>query len=579
MKETKKRKNSEAEKVDPRFFIYTSKTKDADIPRKTLTHVRVDSSVREIPERAFQYCIALAHVQLPETLTRIRGEAFCYCFDLKCVQVVSRNAETSSIDPNLEDGTIVFPAKAKLQIDEKAFLSCESLRKVSVGSVSTILGNGGLSFIGGLISVELPEGLQVIETRLFLFCASLTKVNIPTSVIKIGEEAFSLCQNLASIDLPHGLVEIGVRSFEKCYSIETLHIPSTVSSIGREAFGNCRHLKHIELPPTLKAIESDMFFECRSLEYIDIPSTVSIIEGGVFYSCSHLTHIRFPPSVKRIAPGAISQCLRLMSIEVPEGVLYDIDLSSHCNFLVNFAGAVHISGIFHYSKFACVVDGYDDLVLRLKHRFDNCPLVKLCYYQSYHSSEDAMQQLRSLMEEDPLAATNQTDAFGMTPLHVLSLAQTPNLDMLLALMKEGNMDHMVQSTDAFGSTPMDYLCLNSMPNATEVIRRVLQTRFDYVLGLERSGIPETMRQAVDDALEMVREKKKVEKVYFKLQKYEQRMKSLSLVELRLWKTKIDEVSSKEHTVDRESCRINSGASVVIPHVLPFLDMLDVSIDG
>eukprot|EP00980_Cylindrotheca_fusiformis_P027485 scaffold20650_cov63-Cylindrotheca_fusiformis.AAC.1 len=53
------------------------------------------------------------------------------------------------------------------------------------------------------------------------------------------------------------------------------------------------------------------------------------------------------------------------------------------------------------------------------------------------------------------------------------------------------------------------------------------------------------------------------------------MTVLSLVELCLWKLKIDEVSSKEPTVDRESCRINSGASIVLPRVLPFLDKLDM----
>eukprot|EP00980_Cylindrotheca_fusiformis_P023852 scaffold11065_cov115-Cylindrotheca_fusiformis.AAC.4 len=61
------------------------------------------------------------------------------------------------------------------------------------------------------------------------------------------------------------------------------------------------------------------------------------------------------------------------------------------------------------------------------------------------------------MEEyPPLAATTQVDEFGMTPLHVLSLSQTPNLDMLLAVMDAGKPGHMVHVRDSFGSTPMDY---------------------------------------------------------------------------------------------------------------------------
>eukprot|EP00980_Cylindrotheca_fusiformis_P031064 scaffold25774_cov127-Cylindrotheca_fusiformis.AAC.1 len=192
-----------------------------------------------------------------------------------------------------------------------------------------------------------------------------------------------------------------------------------------------------------------------------------------------------------------------------------------------------------------------------------------------------MQRLRRLMDDDPLAATTQVDKFGMTPLHILSLSQTPNVDMLLAVMNEGNMDHMVHSRDLFGSTPMDYLCWNRMPTCTEVIRRVLQTRFDYWLGLlDRSLISDPLRQAVDDALAVVdwsARKIEIGKVYSKLVNYyERRMKIRWLVELCLWKIKIAEVSANQQTVDRESCRIHSGACVVIPHLLPFLVSLPIS---
>eukprot|EP00980_Cylindrotheca_fusiformis_P023672 scaffold10740_cov96-Cylindrotheca_fusiformis.AAC.1 len=57
-----------------------------------------------------------------------------------------------------------------------------------------------------------------------------------------------------------------------------------------------------------------------------------------------------------------------------------------------------------------------------------------------------------------------------------------------------------------------------------------------------------------------------------VRKYE-RKEILSLVELYLWKVKIDEAASKKEQMlaDRQERRIMSGADVVIPHVLPFLD--------
>eukprot|EP00980_Cylindrotheca_fusiformis_P016537 scaffold4955_cov62-Cylindrotheca_fusiformis.AAC.1 len=46
---------------------------------------------------------------------------------------------------------------------------------------------------------------------------------------------------------------------------------------------------------------------------------------------------------------------------------------------------------------------------------------------------------------------------------------------------------------------MDYLCLNRMPTSTKVIRRVLHTRFDHLLGLNRLWKSDMLR-SVDAAL-------------------------------------------------------------------------------
>eukprot|EP00980_Cylindrotheca_fusiformis_P025353 scaffold13505_cov69-Cylindrotheca_fusiformis.AAC.1 len=50
-----KRKRSETgENNDAMHFVYTSETKDGDIPKATLTHLKVDFSVSEIPANAFK---------------------------------------------------------------------------------------------------------------------------------------------------------------------------------------------------------------------------------------------------------------------------------------------------------------------------------------------------------------------------------------------------------------------------------------------------------------------------------------------------------------------------------------------
>eukprot|EP00980_Cylindrotheca_fusiformis_P008676 scaffold1858_cov101-Cylindrotheca_fusiformis.AAC.1 len=575
------------------FFVYTNETKIADIPKATLTHLRVDSSVREIPEKAFVGCRALVQVQLPDTtLAKIGKAAFRFCLKLKWIQFLSSSSDGKSyspINPNLvvDDGLIVFPERSGiLQIDDGAFSHCNRLRKVIVCSVSTRLGEGAFFGCRGLICVDLPAGLQMIERRLFSYCESLTTVKIPSSVIAIGSGAFCQCQSLTSVKLPHGLIELGENSFAGCCSIETLRIPSTVLSIGKSAFRDCCSLKCIQLPTTLKRIETCTFLRCERLEYIEIPSTVVFIGMEAFGNCCSLSHIRVPPSVDcTMSLTSIGGCKNLISIELPEGLLINnsqheghFDGMSDCSSLVNMAIPTltedFVGCFMRNLKFDSVVEDEADLVRKIKHRFDNSPLNKLCYYQSYYSSNDAMVQLRSLMEKEPSSATSKVDEFGMTPLHILSLSKIPNMDMLVAVLKGGHKDDLFHCKDSFGSAPMDYLCLNRMPSATQGIRRLVQTRLYMLLGLERWKVE--MLQAVDEALavDWSSRRSSIGMIYFKIANYE-RKESLSLIELFLWKMKIEGACSQEKYDDRESCRITSGACTVIPHLLPFLGDIDM----
>eukprot|EP00980_Cylindrotheca_fusiformis_P011267 scaffold2594_cov85-Cylindrotheca_fusiformis.AAC.9 len=157
-----------------------------------------------------------------------------------------------------------------------------------------------------------------------------------------------------------------------------------------------------------------------------------------------MSHIRIPPTVETIAPNTFLRCGSLISVELPEGILVRNVVADEDNglfddqyerdftelYVTQFARFIKlvnlaiptlpeddevVSGLLYDdSWFGNVVEDGADLTRKLKHRFDNSPLNSLCYYQSYHSSEDT-----SLMENEPLAATSQVDECGMIPLHVL----------------------------------------------------------------------------------------------------------------------------------------------------------------
>lgn len=68
-------------------FRYTGQDKD-EIPRN-ITHLKIDSSVREIPDCSFSSCRSLVHVEFHEGLLVIGKSAFAHCRSLEFVNLPS----------------------------------------------------------------------------------------------------------------------------------------------------------------------------------------------------------------------------------------------------------------------------------------------------------------------------------------------------------------------------------------------------------------------------------------------------------------------------------------------------------
>eukprot|EP00980_Cylindrotheca_fusiformis_P025915 scaffold14886_cov108-Cylindrotheca_fusiformis.AAC.3 len=614
---------------DPNYFVYTSNMKSENIPRSTLTHLRVDSSVTFIPCGIFHDCTKLVNVQLPQTLKFIGDFAFVRCESLQSVQFVSKNGSLlTSSNADMDNSSIVFPENVSVSIFSNAFRLCYRIWKVTICSSSIELDHSAFSHCSGLFSVELPNGLQEIKEWLFMSCYRLEEVKLPLSVRVIHNQAFTGCYSLASINLPFGLQWIGRMCFQDCLNLRCLEIPDTVSTIGSMAFMNCISLENIRLPATLDTIAHSLFEECIALEYIKIPETVREIQRWSFSACYSMSHLRIPSSVTKIERYAFNRCTNMFSLELPEGLetaqpfsddgddhdddseyefepIYDEDADGPpirgaffdredgfdycgifcCSSLVNvvmplhqpcggFQGNLNEEHKFVKSlKLGKDVEGYDGLVRKLKHRFDNCPLHRLCYYQSYQPLAKTMQELRNLLDDDPSAGITQLDAFGMTPLHVAALVQSPSLSIIVALTN-GENHHMFHVRDFLGSTPMDYLCRNVSPDAFDVIRALVQNRLGCSrwLDCEEARLLRRLNEALATKDRWSRYVQ-LGRILFRIASCEQR-EVCFLVELFLWKIKLDDECSSEIAKDRQNCRILCGASIVISNVLSFLGKVE-----
>eukprot|EP00980_Cylindrotheca_fusiformis_P001868 scaffold423_cov61-Cylindrotheca_fusiformis.AAC.5 len=281
------------------------------------------------------------------------------------------------------------------RIPDEAFIGHQELEEVTFPRLFKEIDNCAFYECQLLEGPGLCEGLERIGNCAFFACKSLTEVEIPSTVTVIGDGAFYKCKRLGRLGLNEGLERIGKSAFFQCESLTGANVPSTVKVIDNGAFNQCSRLESLGLNEGLERIGESAFFECEALKKVDVPSTVKVIDDCTFNPCISLERLVLNEGLQRIGEQAFLDCFTLLiSHELPDESSLRIDLSG-CLSLVNLAGPISTNReeFFQSSKLGSLVDDEDDLIRKLNDRFDLSPLNKLCYYQSYQSSDDAMAQL------------------------------------------------------------------------------------------------------------------------------------------------------------------------------------------
>ena len=613
-----------------------------------VTHVRVHPSVAIIPREVFQHRYELEVVELPEGL---------------------------------------------ITIEDKAFYCCRSLTRINFPSTLEDIGRGAFNGCEALDGVVLPVGLLTLEIAAFYSCSSLQRINIPSTVTSIGGRTFEYCGKLELAVLPEGLRRLGERAFYHCHSLKTINIPPYINTIeqetflhchrltdvvfsecikdiGKDAFSRCKSLVSVTLPSSLKVIGVEAFEGCPLLKKIHIPDTIESIETGAFKNCN-FTNFRIPPSITGVNVNILTDNTCLVSLELPENVsrikfgketnsLRNITLPSQCQIDED----ANTMWIHHIDLKVALFDTDDDndktISDALKQRFDDLPIHKICYYQSYSDNETTMQHLRREINpwtSNPPGQLNitgkQQDCLGMTPLHILACSTKQHVEMYQLLIDKYPETLIVK--DKWGDIPLMYAFWCNAP--TEIVDLLVESykslhpdyKFDWKGMLEslvKRDVPlaniqrlvntheknfsdqcldmqqvvaelatydetqaslhlpftsdKTFRYLLEvsvskrlDTLDIAKWRIDLEsmistfpkkancrdrytrKVCNKLATYESIKEGTSVLELALWKAKIDEGRSKRARVDSEvgykkQCRINCGAHIIIQNVLPYL---------
>ena len=331
----------------------------------SLETLTIPSSVTTIGYSAFAYCSSIESLTIPSSVISIGSDAFSNINDLNYLYIntnadlsesglmvkkdnvfyaiISRNeAAASKIDYYSNADTITIKSSLNLgniynvyTINEEAFYYETSLKYVTIQE--------GLKYIrknafknSGLITISIPNSIEVVEEDVFANCNSLTYTTedhcnylgnsnnnyVVLVSANLYEGSGNSSQIVTSLSINQNCRIIYNKAFHagqwQTYSgasyytghqvTGSLSLPNVVY-IGKNAFNNCLKLTSVTLGSGLKIIESGAFKNCHYMDSPTLPSSLTTIgslafsETGRYVSTSFYS-ITIPSSVTSIGTNA-----------------------------------------------------------------------------------------------------------------------------------------------------------------------------------------------------------------------------------------------------------------------------------
>ena len=193
----------------------------------------------------------------------------------------------------------LYECYKQLKVDDRIIFT-QLLKEENINILENTSGWFGPGLIedNNISSIEIPEGIKLLDEYTFQRYPNLSEVKLPSSLLFIGKSAFYNCEKLKNI-----------------------HIPESVAYIGSSCFGECKALESIKLPTNLGRIESNLFESCQNLKFVDMPhKNIDMIKGNAFAYCDSLTNVKIPDTIKDIGDYAFYGNVDLEEIVIPKSV-------------------------------------------------------------------------------------------------------------------------------------------------------------------------------------------------------------------------------------------------------------------
>ena len=437
-------------------------------------------------------------------------------------------------------------------------------------------------------------------------------VRIDPSVLEIPEYAFKERTKLKKVQLHDGLREIGLLAFNCCTALNGLQLSGGVESIGSWAFSNCVRFTKFRCPPLVTTIPHSMLHNCTGLFSLELPEIIIQVEGSAFCHCYSLRNIAlaFNTAVAgETAIHAFQFCTDLLQIFGTEEAIV--------NALRNrFDGLRIHSKMYYISYYPVVLEEFRKIIMSENGELDPTGLHRDCLGMTpLHilacSTVQCLELYQVMIENYPESLIVE-DAWGAVPLLYAIWGEAPSeiVELLVKSYQSLYPNHEFDWNDmviTLGRANASTAVIQNLLDIQQSLSPEYSIDWDQILGelterakarprftpfassatfcfLIRCSIATRVkaigvkhfRDAMADnwmgddndfnreewRAETVTKLEYYESEYFKLKE------STSLLELALWKIKLDD--SMDPSEFRLQCRISCGADHVIENVFPYL---------
>ncbi len=171
--------------------------------------------------------------------------------------------------------------------------------------------------------IVLPKSLTEIPAGAFMGCDNLEEIVIGSQCTTVGNYAFRDCKKLRSIEFAPfadrngkvseefaGTITIGREAFAGCTSLTTIINEKRMTAIHASAFSGCSSLTSIDLTQ-LRYAGKEAFARCTALSTVNTSENTAFSEG-MFSGCTALTEFVFKGDI--LPASAFNGCRKLSSI-------------------------------------------------------------------------------------------------------------------------------------------------------------------------------------------------------------------------------------------------------------------------